>query len=105
MTVTRISVFEQINAGLDRIQQARAEAMTQPAGTERCLYLAELADAEACWWEVLFEHSHARLQWRAALVARDHARHTARCWRDRAVVQPASASLARALPRRAQVAV
>ena len=86
----RTSHTEQIDAALDKIQHTRELVMTRPTSANQSLQLAELADAEACWWEALSEQCGVRAHWRAALVAREHARLTARRWRHRAARQRAA---------------
>jgi hypothetical protein len=95
MTTTPTTVLAQVDAALDRLGQARAQATAQPDSLARSRQLAELADIEAAWWEVLAEHSHTRVRWRAALVAREYAQQTARTWRARAAAQQAVRSAAR----------
>ncbi|MGH3628603.1 MAG: hypothetical protein ACRDRL_14360 [Sciscionella sp.] len=84
MTTSQAAVFQQINAALDMIQQELAVANAQPPGVERCLRLAELADAEAAWWAELSEHTRLRVCWRAAQAAREYALQTVRLWRQQA---------------------
>ena len=86
----RAAQTEQVDASLDKIQRARELVMLRPSSAKRSLLLAELADAEAGRWEALSEHSRIRVHWRAAQVAREHARLTARTWRHRAARQRAS---------------
>lgn len=86
MTTTQRCAFAHVDAALDQIQQARVAAMAQPGSVERAVQLAELAEAEAAWWEELSERSATRAHWRAALVAREHAQHAARHWRRHAAV-------------------
>lgn len=81
-TATGLSINLQVNAALDEIQRARAEAM-RPSTAERFVQLAKLASSEAAWWEAVSEHSCTRVQWRAALMAREHALWAARYWRGR----------------------
>jgi hypothetical protein len=85
MTRTQTPGAQQVELALDAIERARAGAMRQPVSVQRCLTLAELADTEAAWWAEVFESARLRVQWRAALAAREHALHTARVWRARAV--------------------
>lgn len=99
MTTAQISVFEQVDAALDQILQSRAEVMAQPAGVQRCLRLAELAEVEAAWWEELSERSRTRPYWRAALVAREHARQTARHWRTQADALAVAEAVAKPVPQ------
>lgn len=80
----------QVDAGLDTIQRARQLALTQPTSVEKYLALAQLAAAEASWWEALSERCRVRAYWRAALTAREHAQHAARHWQRRAEQQHAS---------------
>lgn len=89
MTLAQPTVLQQADAAFDEVQKARAEAMAGPPGVERCLHLAWIADVEAAWWAVLFEHSRTRTQWRAALVAREYALQSARSWRRQAAAPPA----------------
>lgn len=91
MTSTQLPAFAQVDAALDDILQARVAAVAQPVSVERCLQLAELADVEAAWWEELSERCRTRVHWRAALTAREHARHTARHWREQATVHAVAA--------------
>ncbi len=86
--------IEQVDASLDEIQRARELVMARPPSMERSLQLAGLADAEACWWELLSEFCRVRVYWRAALAAREHAQLTAWTWRRRAARQRAAANLA-----------
>ena len=82
--------IDEIDAALDDIQQTRERLLAQPAGAERSLQLAELADAEALWWEALSERAGTRVHWRAALSAREYAQATARHHRRQAAPpQPA----------------
>lgn len=89
---------ELVNAALDEIQRARAQVMARPVSLECCVQLAELADIEAAWWEVVSEGSRIRVSWRAALSAREHAQRAARYWRGRAATQRVSESVAHPLP-------
>lgn len=89
---------ELVNAALDEIQQARAQVMARPVSMECCGQLAELAEVEAAWWEVVSEGSRTRVSWRAALSAREHAQSTARYWRGRAAAQQVSEPVAHPLP-------
>lgn len=90
MTSTQLPAFAQVDAALDEVLHARVAAMAQPAGIERCLLLAELAEVEAAWWEELSERCRTRVHWRAALTAREHARHNARHWREQATARAAA---------------
>lgn len=76
-----MSATVRIEAALDAIDRERLRLLTHGATARRSMRLADLADAEAEWWGVLFEHSRARAQWRAALAAREAARRTAAQWR------------------------
>ena len=98
MTTAQISVFEQVDSALNQILQSRAEVTAQPAGVQRCLRLAELVEAEAAWWEELSERSRTRAYWRAALVAREHARQTARHWRHQAEILALAETAAQPVP-------
>lgn len=91
MTTTQLPAFAQVDEALDEILRVRTAATAQPAGVERSLLLAELADVEAAWWEELSERCRTRVHWRAALTAREHARHNARHWREQATAQAAAA--------------
>jgi hypothetical protein len=86
----RSSYTQQVDAALDRIQRAREQVTARPPSAENSQRLAELADAEASWWETLSEHSRVRVHWRAALAARERAQRVARGWRRRAAWQRTS---------------
>jgi hypothetical protein len=95
MTTTQISVLARVDEALDEIQRLRERIMVQPSSAERFARLAELADSEARWWLLLFEHSRTRVYWRAALSAHEHARQGARKWqRDAAAERTHSAGSA-----------
>lgn len=102
MSAHEIPVNEQVDVALDDIQRERERVTVRPDSCWRSTRLAELAEMEACWWAVLFEHARIRVHWRAALVAHEAARRSAKAWRRRAANQrdrgPASAGrvLARA---------
>lgn len=84
MSTTRTSISEQVDQALDEIAGERARVIGWAPGAARSARLAELAESEADWWGVLFEHARVRVQWRAALTAREAARRAARVWRRRA---------------------
>jgi hypothetical protein len=67
----------EVDAALDAIQRRREEAIACSDGRTMYRRLAELADAEAGWWEQVSERARFRLHWRAALTAREHARYLA----------------------------
>jgi hypothetical protein len=81
VTTTQIPVLAQVDEALDEIQRLRERIMAQPSSADRFARLAELAESEALWWLLLFEHSRTRVHWRAALSAHEHARQSARRWR------------------------
>ena len=91
MRVSRdgVLVKDRVDAALDDIDRQRARVMRAPECSARSVRLAELAEIEAAWWSVLFEHACVRVQWRAALAAGEFARQTARTWRRRAEAQRA----------------
>lgn len=78
------SVNVQVDAALDVVVREREHLMATQQGAQRFSRLAELYEREAQLWTVLFEHSRARVQWRAALAAEQYARQCARHWRRRA---------------------
>ncbi|MQA14685.1 MAG: hypothetical protein GEV09_11075 [Pseudonocardiaceae bacterium] len=78
---------EQVDAALDELHVERARLMRLPSTHHRSSQLAELAELEAAWWAVLFEHARIRVHWRAALAAQEAARRTATTWRRRAQAQ------------------
>jgi hypothetical protein len=79
----------EVDTALDAIHRRRAELMAQPGSAQRSHQLAELADTEAACWETVIERSRTRVYWRAAQVAREHARYTAARWRHHAERTPA----------------
>jgi len=74
----------QVDVALDEIQRLREKVMVRQRSADYFIQLAELADSEAGWWLLLFEHSGTRVYWRAALSAHEYARHSARKWRQNA---------------------
>jgi hypothetical protein len=88
MSGAETPVNEQVAAALDAVVRKRERLMVLPDSQWRCAQLAELAEIEACWWQVLFEHARIRVYWRAALAAHEAARQSARMWRRRADAHP-----------------
>lgn len=88
MTAGELSISEQVDVALDAVVRRREQLMALPSGQWRCIQLAELAEIEACWWQVLVEHARLRVYWRAALAAHEAARRSAQTWRRRADVHP-----------------
>jgi len=90
----RTSHTEQVNASLDTIHRAREQVTAPPPTAQRSLQLslqlADLAEAEAGWWESLTEYCRVRVYWRAALAAREHTQLSAQTWRHRAAHQRAA---------------
>lgn len=84
MTAAELSGLDRVNTALEQLWRHHAQAIRQPSGIERCQLLAQLAEVEAACWEEVIERSPVRVQWRAALLAREHALQAARCWRRRA---------------------
>jgi hypothetical protein len=72
---------EEVDAALDQVQRQREGVMRQCPCARRSQALAELCHIEADWWALLAERAPTRLQWRAALGARENALRLARRWR------------------------
>ena len=86
-----------IDAALDQLQRDREHALAWLVGQERSTRMAALYELEARCWSTLFECTHTRVHWRAALAAEVGARRLARHWRHRAEIEargvPTSARL------------
>lgn len=81
------SIRDRVDAELDRLQHEREQTMASGPGPERSQRMAELYELEAGWWSVLFEHTRARVHWRAALAAEAYAKQCARYWRHLAAAE------------------
>lgn len=93
MSTETASIRERVDAELDRLQREREQAMTSAPGRERSQRMAELYELEAGWWSLLFEHTRARVHWRAALAAEAYAKQCAQHWRRRAAAEAAQRSV------------
>ncbi|MFC0108277.1 hypothetical protein [Kibdelosporangium aridum] len=73
-----------INQELDWINAQRQLAHSLPDDGTKFVLLADLAMREAMCWEEQFERAKSRLQWRAALSAREFSLRRANYWQARA---------------------
>ena len=87
MSTDATSVRERVDVELDRLQREREQVMAGAPGRERSQRMAELYELEAGWWSLLFEHTRARVHWRAALAAEAYAKRCAQDWRRRAAAE------------------
>lgn len=83
------SVLMHLDEALERVVRLREQLLADPYAEARAERLALLFESEARAWSQLFELTHVRAVWRAALVAELVARQRAARWRERAAVERA----------------
>lgn len=84
ISVTNGSINSQIDVVLDEVRRFRDHAIAGVPSARRSVRMAELYQVEARLWSVLFERTHSRIYWRAALAAEAYARQCAISWRRQA---------------------
>ena len=82
-------VFEHLDQAVDRITTLRDKLLADLGAPQRAARLAAVFEAEAFAWSQVYELSHLRLIWRAALAAEAGARANAALWARRAVQERA----------------
>ena len=78
------AVFEHLDQAVQRLAVLRDELLADPYAVDRAARLAAVFESEARAWSQVYEISHLRLVWRAALAAEAGARANAALWTRRA---------------------
>ena len=74
------SVFEHLDQAVERLAVLRDELLADEFAPDRAARLAAVFASEARAWSQVYELTHLRLIWRAALAAEAGARANAALW-------------------------
>lgn len=84
------SVFEHLDQAVNRLAGLRDELLADVGAPDRAARLAAVFESEARAWSQVYEITHLRLIWRAALAAEAGARANAAVWARRATAERAA---------------